>query len=205
MADRMPSKSVDLIALLDEVRAIATEGLAFTAASPHNFERYTRLMAIASREYGRLAEVPSKTVDQLFRNDMGVVTPKVGVDGALIDGANRILLVRRADDGRWGMPGGWVSPGETPLKAVKREVREEVGLNVRVGDLVTYWSRAAHAPSSPHGSFHLLFECRVISGRVRLSHESTDAGYFDPWSRIRWHRDHRDKARAAVGRLTNTA
>ena len=39
----------------------------------------------------------------------------------------RVLLVQKAD-GRWGLPGGQVEPGEAPLDAVLRELREETGL-----------------------------------------------------------------------------
>ena len=39
----------------------------------------------------------------------------------------RVLLVQKAD-GRWGLPGGGVLPGESPLDAILRELREETGL-----------------------------------------------------------------------------
>jgi 8-oxo-dGTP pyrophosphatase MutT (NUDIX family) len=41
--------------------------------------------------------------------------------------APRVLLVQKAD-GRWGLPGGGLHPGESPLDAVLRELREETGL-----------------------------------------------------------------------------
>jgi 8-oxo-dGTP diphosphatase len=41
--------------------------------------------------------------------------------------APRVLLVQKAD-GRWGLPGGGLRPGESPLDAVLRELREETGL-----------------------------------------------------------------------------
>lgn len=52
------------------------------------------------------------------------------------DAAGRLLLVRRGHDphrGRWSLPGGRVEAGESPERAIEREVREETGLSVRAG------------------------------------------------------------------------
>ena len=55
------------------------------------------------------------------------------------DTEGRVLLVRRAHEpslGLWSIPGGRVEPGESAREAARREVREETGLDVEVGDLV---------------------------------------------------------------------
>lgn len=52
------------------------------------------------------------------------------------DAAGRLLLVLRGHDphrGRWSLPGGRVEAGESPERAIEREVREETGLSVRAG------------------------------------------------------------------------
>ena len=58
----------------------------------------------------------------------------------VIDSAGRVLLTRHPDDrrraGRWLLPGGGVEHGEHPEQAVIREVCEETGLAVRVGELL---------------------------------------------------------------------
>jgi len=64
--------------------------------------------------------------------------PLVGVGVAVID-QGRILLVRRANDpgrGLWAVPGGKVDMGERLTEAAAREVREETGLLVEIGELI---------------------------------------------------------------------
>ncbi len=63
--------------------------------------------------------------------------PLVGV-GAVIIEHGRILLVKRANEpnkGKWSVPGGLVRVGETLIDALKREVREEVGVEIEVDDV----------------------------------------------------------------------
>ncbi len=53
-----------------------------------------------------------------------------GAIAVVLDDADRILLVRQAYRGRWGLPGGLMKRGEVPLEALLREVSEEVGMAV---------------------------------------------------------------------------
>ena len=60
--------------------------------------------------------------------------------GAVVrDENDRLLVIQRAhppSEGMWSLPGGRVEPGETLAAAVRREVFEETGLHVDVGDVV---------------------------------------------------------------------
>lgn len=65
------------------------------------------------------------------------VVPRVGVGAVVLDGP-RVLLVRRGKapaHGKWSLPGGLVELGETTREAVSREIAEECGLQVRVGEV----------------------------------------------------------------------
>src|SRR5205814_7881480 len=56
---------------------------------------------------------------------------RIGTYGLCRDTDGRILLVRESDD-RWWLPGGGVEHGEHPFDALRREVREETGLEVEI-------------------------------------------------------------------------
>jgi ADP-ribose pyrophosphatase YjhB (NUDIX family) len=51
-----------------------------------------------------------------------------------------LLLMRRSDNGLWGLPGGYVTAGESVQQAAAREVREETGVEVEVGRLIGVYS-----------------------------------------------------------------
>lgn len=59
--------------------------------------------------------------------------------GAIVVHDDELLMVKRGNDpgkGLWSLPGGRVEPGEYLADALRREVAEETGLDVTVGDLV---------------------------------------------------------------------
>ena len=65
--------------------------------------------------------------------------PVVVAAGAVIRRGDEILLIQRGTDpekGRWSVPGGRAEPGERLAETARREVREEVGIDVEIGPLV---------------------------------------------------------------------
>ena len=64
----------------------------------------------------------------------------VGVSGVLLTESGQILLLshRFHRSGIWGMPGGWLAPGETIFDCWRREVGEELALDVDIGGILRH-------------------------------------------------------------------
>lgn len=113
-----------------------------------------------------------------------------GADALVQDGGGLVLLVRRSDDGRWAMPGGWVEPGETPAEAAVRETLEETGLQVTADRIVHVYDRPR--------SRHFTVACRAAGGTLRTSDETLEVAFLDPGAVTSWHADHRQRLTAAL-------
>ena len=99
------------------------------------------------------------------------------------DGDGRILLQRRADDGRWNLPAGAVDPGESPADAVIREVREETGLHVRPVRVAGVFGggeyRVRYANGDEVEFTVVVFECVAVGGSLDSDNDETaELGWF---------------------------
>lgn len=109
-----------------------------------------------------------------------------GVAAGVRDGAGRVLLARRADNGLWGLPSGHVEAGETVAEAVVRDVREETGLAVRVARLIGVYSDpasqvVAYALGRVSHFVTACFLCQGVRGAVRCDGvEALEAAFFAP-------------------------
>jgi 8-oxo-dGTP pyrophosphatase MutT (NUDIX family) len=118
-----------------------------------------------------------------------VVGPRLlllpGVAAIVRDASGRVLFIRRADDGRWGLPAGAVDPGESPVDAIVREVREETGLVVRPTRVAGVFGGAGYRHRYPNGDevewVVAVFDCDVLGGVLAPQDgEALGFRYFDP-------------------------
>ncbi len=117
--------------------------------------------------------------------------PLVGVGGVIID-QGRTVLIKRASEplrGQWSIPGGMLELGESLQDGVAREILEETGLQVRVGELIEVFDRIVYeghdpdvprhfAPGEPRRPrFHYViadYLCERISGEHLAASDVTD-------------------------------
>ncbi|MEM4780845.1 MAG: NUDIX hydrolase N-terminal domain-containing protein [Halalkalicoccus sp.] len=189
---------MDLLALLDELRIHAKNGLRY-AEDPYDERRYRRILDLVSEAYGETLDLPPEETKERLRRDLGHVTPNVGAEAVVFDDEGLVLLMKRADDGTWSLPGGFVDPGESPAETAVRETREETGLDVRIADLVGVYHRPPDAEAAPHGHVAVCYRCEREGGTLALSHEGTDLAYRDPEAVENWHRDHAEFVSDARG------
>ena len=166
-----------LVVIADELRAIATNGLKWQATE-YDEARYQKTLSLAAELLSMVDVRGAEEMGRIFRGDLGIRTPFVGVDGAVFDAEGRLLLIQRKDNGSWAMPGGAADVGETPSAVAVREVWEETGLRVRAVRLVgVYDSRKVGSPDAVH-LYHLVFICEKESGELKLTNETLAFGYF---------------------------
>jgi 8-oxo-dGTP diphosphatase len=114
------------------------------------------------------------------------MTPTTLVTAAVIrDPEGRVLLARRPDGlhmgGLWEFPGGKVRGGEDPVDGLARELREELGVTVAVGDPITF---AIH--SEPGLRILLLFFAATIATGRPHGREGQELAWVAPGDLIRY-------------------
>lgn len=96
----------------------------------------------------RAVRIPSgvlKIVKEILRHLLR--RPVVGIVAAARTADGRLLLIRRADSGKWALPGGTLEWGETLRGAITREVFEETGARVsELGELLGSYSNPDRDP-----------------------------------------------------------
>ena len=101
--------------------------------------------------------------------------------GIVINEKNEVLLVNTYNSG-WVFPGGQVEVGENVIDAVKREIMEEAGIDVEVGELFCIASNTKKYPG--HSGVKeiptkvmLDFICRATGGMLRASDENSESRF----------------------------
>ena len=107
--------------------------------------------------------------------------PLVGVGGVVISEGKALLIKRGGPplEGQWSIPGGMLELGETLRDGVRRELMEETGLEVRVGDVVEVFERIFRDEGG-RIRYHFVihdFLCEVLTGEARAASDVTDVAW----------------------------
>lgn len=96
----------------------------------------------------------------------------VSVAAIVVNDEDRVLMTKRRDNGHWEPPGGILELGESILDGLRREVREETGLEIESERLTGVYK------NMQRGVVALVFRARVAGGRLRESEETTRAEWW---------------------------
>lgn len=91
----------------------------------------------------------------------------VSVAGVIADDHGRALLIQRADNHRWEPPGGVLELGESITDGLRREVREETGLDVEPTALTGVYK------NMNRGIVALVFRCKITGGDLTTTDEAS--------------------------------
>jgi 8-oxo-dGTP diphosphatase len=99
---------------------------------------------------------------------------RVAVSALIFDDIGRILLGHRRDIDWWYLPGGGMETGETVDEALHREVSEEIGVEIEIGQLVGVYSKPLK------NEVMLTFRCQITNGTPIETEEIRACCYFAP-------------------------
>jgi len=109
----------------------------------------------------------------------------VGVGAIIVDARGWLFLSRRGpqvknERGLWEFPGGSVEFGETLAQALQREMREEFGIEIAVGELLNVVDHIL--PAEGQHWVSPAFICRILSGEpvIREPEKCSAVGWFPP-------------------------
>lgn len=110
----------------------------------------------------------------------------------LVNKDGKILLSKRSINphfGKWDIVGGFLENGEDPKEGAKREAREEIGVDVKVGDLINICvDKYGDSEEDDFYTLNLFYNSQIISGEPKANDEISEVRWFSedeiPWDQL---------------------
>ena len=168
---------IDLLyQLADELRGIANLGIQYTRDN-YDLERYQKVLKASAEIVAALEDRSNEEVMEQYGENFHHVSPLVGA-GTVVFERNKILLIKRHDDGLWAIPGGLVEVGETAAEAARRELFEEAGIHSEITRLLGVFDSRVWRSKTSMQLFHFVFQVEADDPTPHTSSEALDVGYF---------------------------
>ena len=161
-----------------ELAAIARTGLEF-ATNDYDRDRYERTNAIAEG-LASMTIAADFTPERPYLPDLWMASPKVGCSVVAFDDAGRVLLIKRADNGRWAIPGGVAEVGSTPSANALRELYEETGFTAKLDGLVGVYDNKFFGSMAAYQFYIVCFRGRITGGAATPSKETLEVVLVAP-------------------------
>ena len=149
----------------EKLRDVSALGLHFSK-NVYDREHFKTVQDIVMEMHALATDTPLAEMEPLRAPVFSRPTPFAVGDAAVIDDEGRILLIRRADNGLWAMPGGALEVGETPAEGVVREAFEETGVRCEPVSLVGVFDSRLCGTTSRHHLYQFVFLCRPVDGHA---------------------------------------
>ena len=109
--------------------------------------------------------------------------PIAAVAACILDDDEQVLLIQRGQEparGKWSFPGGAIRIGETLVDALKREVKEECGIEITGIELLSGASRVIYDDKGLIQYHYVIFDylCRPDEGQLHASSDADAARWF---------------------------
>ncbi|HZR44367.1 MAG TPA: NUDIX hydrolase N-terminal domain-containing protein [Ktedonobacteraceae bacterium] len=177
-----PTLAQKLALWADILRDCSVVGLHF-AQNVYERDRYQKIQNVAMEMIAEASGRELEEIRPLLVKVFSCPAPFPAADGAVIDEQGRMLLIRRADNGLWAMPGGGLEVGETPAQGVVREILEETGVTCEPVAFVGIYDSRLCGTSSLHQLYQFSFLCRprldvAVIDPPPHAHEIREMGWF---------------------------
>ena len=174
-----PTKQLTLWA--DRLRDIAAMGHHF-ARYPYDKTNYEPIQTIAMSLMALVNGDELADLEPLRAPIFSRPTPISVADAVVIEENGRILLIQRADNKMWAMPGGALEVGETLAQSTLREAFEGTGVHCELAEMAGIWDSRLCGTISRHHLYQFVFLARPLPDHQpeppSHANEIIDMGWF---------------------------